>query len=170
MYVPSSSFPPLPDISPLLSSARLLAKWRTKCSSWGERLMRRPAGTPSTAVTSSTEGDRDLPCTGLCSVWGVVVGGIGNQTAYSYFSVVWRHCNFWCVLWRVTTKPSWRRESTKVSGYWLCTHCKKEMVILRLSQLQLNDILYWALISPILLRLKTCGQCVGCLQSTYVSN
>ena len=47
-------------------------------------------------------------------------------------------------------------------------HCKKEMVILtliRLSQLQLNDIMspptprY-----PILLRLKACGQSVGCLQ------
>ena len=68
--------------------------------------MRRPAGTPSTAVTSSTEGDRDLPCRVLCSVWGVVVGAIENIIAHSYFSVVWRHCNFGCVLWRVTTKPS----------------------------------------------------------------
>ena len=49
-----------------------------------------------------------------------------------------------------------------------CVHCKKEMVILtllRLSQLQLNDIILLPTLSyPILLRLKACGQSVGCLQ------
>ena len=53
-------------------------------------------------------------------------------------------------------------------AHCIAMHCKKEMVILtliRLSQLQLNDIMSPPTLSyPILLRLKACGQSVGCLQ------
>ena len=52
-------------------------------------------------------------------------------------------------------------------------YCINKMVILALLRLQLNDITslpHWVPISPILLRLKACGQCVGCLQSNYVTN
>jgi len=52
-------------------------------------------------------------------------------------------------------------------------HCKKEMVVLtllRLSQLQLNDIMslpHWVLISSIL---RMWVMCIGCLQNHYVSS
>ena len=52
-----------------------------------------------------------------------------------------------------------------------CTHSKKEKVnltLLRLSQLQLNDIMsppHSVSISLIPLRLIACVQCVGCPQS-----
>ena len=46
-------------------------------------------------------------------------------------------------------------------------HCKKEMVtltLLRLSQVQLNDMSSPTLSYPILLGLKACGKIVECLQ------
>jgi len=44
------------------------------------------------------------------------------------------------------------------------------LTLLRLSQLQLNDIMSPPTLSySILLRLKAYGQCVGCFQNNYVS-
>ena len=68
--------------------------------------MRRPAGTPSTAATSSTEGDQGPPMHRAVVSLGGSGGGDWEHNCLFLFSVVWRHCNFWCVLWRVTTKPS----------------------------------------------------------------
>ena len=53
-------------------------------------------------------------------------------------------------------------------------HSKKRRVsltLLWLSQLQLNDImslLHCVFMSPILLRVKACVECVGCLQSNML--
>ena len=48
--------------------------------------MRRPAGTPSTAVTSSTEGDQGPPVhRAVVSLGGSGGGDWENITAYSYF-------------------------------------------------------------------------------------
>ena len=52
-------------------------------------------------------------------------------------------------------------------------HSKNEIIttLLWLSQLQLNDImslLHCVFMSPILLRVKACVECVGCLQSNML--